>query len=358
MLEKDFEDIICKYPELIEDDLKLIDRQLTIYGRRIDLLFEDRFKRKLIVELKAGPIKDEHTGQILSYEGTFLSDNDPTIRVMLIGTRVPPNLQKSLDHHGIAWKEINFSFLKGFLKGKGDETFNHLFEYEEPFVKERVIHSNNNERQSQIKFESAKPGFGLIERFKSSISYESFKEVLPSKISYEAEAKKTIQENLGHIEKEHLKKVIDLIDYPHPVIHTNGKPNRQPWFNSLFSKPNTKNLFNENNDKINRWFEILSDNNIPVEIRIDKLLTEPYRIKGLSVGSITLMLYILDKTNYSIWLEALHDGLKLIYPELDKFYPKGKQYLIFNDLAKQFRSKYNFEHTELDYVLSQVHQFI
>jgi hypothetical protein len=45
MLEKDFEDIICKYPELIEDGLVLINRQVSLYGRRMDILFEDKFKR-------------------------------------------------------------------------------------------------------------------------------------------------------------------------------------------------------------------------------------------------------------------------------------------------------------------------
>lgn len=139
MLEKDFEEIICKYSELIEDGLILIRRQLSLYGRRMDILFEDKFKRKLIIELKAGPIKDDHIGQILSYEGMLLSAEDPTIRVMLIGTRVPPNIQRSLDHHGISWREINFSFLKGFLSNKDDESFNHLFEYEPPNLKEKIL---------------------------------------------------------------------------------------------------------------------------------------------------------------------------------------------------------------------------
>ena len=77
--EKYFEDIICKYPELIEEGLTLIGRQVTLYGSRMDILFEDKFKRKLIIELKAGPIKDEHIGQILTYEGIIISAEDPTI---------------------------------------------------------------------------------------------------------------------------------------------------------------------------------------------------------------------------------------------------------------------------------------
>jgi hypothetical protein len=41
LLEKDFEDIIARYPELIKDGLTLKGRQVTLYGRRMDLLFED-----------------------------------------------------------------------------------------------------------------------------------------------------------------------------------------------------------------------------------------------------------------------------------------------------------------------------
>jgi hypothetical protein len=120
-LEKDFEDILSKYPELIEDGLVLKGRQVHVYGRIMDLLFEDRFKRKLIVELKKGPIKDDHIGQVMSYEGILLSADDPTIRIMLIGNRVPPNIQRTLDHHGIAWREISFTRLKEFLAEKNDQ---------------------------------------------------------------------------------------------------------------------------------------------------------------------------------------------------------------------------------------------
>lgn len=89
ILEKDFEEILCKYPDLIEDNLQFKGKQVHLYGRRMDIVFEDKFNRTLIVELKICPIKDEHVGQILSYEGILLSSEDPTIRVMLIGNRVP-----------------------------------------------------------------------------------------------------------------------------------------------------------------------------------------------------------------------------------------------------------------------------
>ncbi len=121
--EKQFEDLICQYPELIEEGLTLKGRQITLYGRRMDILFEDNLKRKLIIELKVGPIKDEHVGQILAYEGMLLSSEDPSVRVMLVGNRVPPNLRRSLDHHGIAWKEITIMQLKDLLSCKENRDF-------------------------------------------------------------------------------------------------------------------------------------------------------------------------------------------------------------------------------------------
>jgi RecB family endonuclease NucS len=118
--EKDVEDALAGYPELIEDGLLLTGRQKVLYGRRVDLVFEDRIKRQLLIELKMGPLKDEHIGQLMSYEGTLLSGDRPDLRVMLIGTRVPPNIRRSLDHHGIAWKEIKLADVIAFLRTKED----------------------------------------------------------------------------------------------------------------------------------------------------------------------------------------------------------------------------------------------
>lgn len=120
MLEQDFEDVIQKYPELIEPGLALLGRQVTRARMRIDLLFRDRHGQTLIVELKRGAITRGHILQIMDYEGELLTPDDPTVRVMLVGTRVPPSLQRSLDHHGIEWREIPHRALASFLHEKGD----------------------------------------------------------------------------------------------------------------------------------------------------------------------------------------------------------------------------------------------
>ena len=99
--ETDLEDVLAKYPELLEDGLRLISRQSVVYGRRIDLLFLDQHGRRLLVELKWGALKDKHIGQLLAYEGSLVSADNPDIRIMLVGTRVPPNIARALDHHGV-----------------------------------------------------------------------------------------------------------------------------------------------------------------------------------------------------------------------------------------------------------------
>jgi hypothetical protein len=119
-IERDLEDVLAKYPDFIEEGLRLLARQATVSGRRLDLLFEDRHGRKLIAELKWGPIQDKDIGQILYYSGAVLSETDPDIRLMLIGTRVAPSLRKGLDHHGIAWREFTSAELSQRLTACGD----------------------------------------------------------------------------------------------------------------------------------------------------------------------------------------------------------------------------------------------
>jgi hypothetical protein len=125
--ERNFEDVLVKYPELIEPGLRLIGRQVVVEGRRLDLLFEDSLMRRLLIELKWGPIKDAHVGQIMAYAGSLRSNDDPDLRVVLIGTRVPPSFQRALDWHGIGWKEITRATILSFVQEKKDSEFVCLF---------------------------------------------------------------------------------------------------------------------------------------------------------------------------------------------------------------------------------------
>jgi len=128
LTERLFEDILVKYPELIEDKLKYIGRQVNHFGKRIDILFEDRFNEKLIVELKIGNLQRNALSQIMEYEGYILSEKDPSARVMIIANRVPLNLKKAMDHHGIEYKEITQKQLLEFLEKRDEPLFQTIVE--------------------------------------------------------------------------------------------------------------------------------------------------------------------------------------------------------------------------------------
>jgi hypothetical protein len=356
ILEKTFEDILCKYPEIIEEGLILKGRQITKFGRRIDILFKDKFNRELLVELKSGPIKDEHIGQILSYEGMLLSADDPTIRIMLIGTRVPPNLQRSLDHHGIIWKEITYAKLESFIKAKNDEEFLSFFDSQEDDyksggrnIKETEISVSANMTDSKY-FDSNLESYFIS--FKNSEVYKSFKKnTLNARKENEEEARLILEKYHGNYNHNHFKEIIRLVDGPFPYERNGKIVATGPWFGNLLNTPNTEYLFKTDINLINDWFNVLRNNNIPIEKRIEILQEYPYKIRGIKTGFITLMLYILNKTKYSVWFKALHEGLQKIYPEIGNYNSTGAQYALFNKKAKMFLQQYDIEHTELDWLL-------
>jgi Endonuclease NucS len=131
MYEQDFENILARYPELIEIGLSLEGRQVSIKGKYIDLLFKDKHGGRLIVELKRGTVLRKDIGQLMDYEGELLFPDDPTVRVMLIGNRIPPSFGRSLDHHGLEWREFPIAHLIEFLRQKNDNEFLQYFSNEE-----------------------------------------------------------------------------------------------------------------------------------------------------------------------------------------------------------------------------------
>jgi hypothetical protein len=347
--EKDFEDILSKYPELIEDGLIFKGRQITIYGRRMDLLFEDRFRRKLIVELKKGPIKDENIGQVLSYEGMLLSADDPTIRVMLIGNRVPPNIQRSLDHHGIAWRELSCTRLTEFLTEKNDQDLLGVFEDPEVNLYPGIPRNKVVQPPLIIQERVLTPD-EIISGIKEEEEYQSLRNILPQKIDNEEKARNIILQNLGYLSHENMREIITLLDGPYPY-KKNGKIYSNPWFGRLLNS-NTGSLFETELNKINNWFNTLTNPHLSIEKKFGLLLNEPYNISGLNVGFLTLMLYLLDKSNYSIWFGGLHDGYRKIFPDETNYNGKVEQYLAFNKASKELAAKYGFDHTELDWIYS------
>lgn len=123
MLEREFEDIICKYPELIEDGLVFEGRQVCVDRKFIDIVFKDKNEQTLIIELKAGVGKRKDVAQLLDYAGYTIASDDKPVRIMLVANRIPGNFKYSFDYFGFEYKEITVQQLKAFLESKSDQAF-------------------------------------------------------------------------------------------------------------------------------------------------------------------------------------------------------------------------------------------
>jgi len=74
--EKQLEEIIVKYPDLLFDGLKLVGRQTDTTGGPLDLLGVDSDGRLVVFELKRGTLTREAIAQIIDY-ASFLDEMEP-----------------------------------------------------------------------------------------------------------------------------------------------------------------------------------------------------------------------------------------------------------------------------------------
>ena len=250
MDERTFETILAKYPELIENGLEMKGRQVRMYGRRMDLLFEDAFRRKLIIELKVGPIKDQHIGQVLSYEGMLLSADDPSIRVMLIGNRVPPNIRRALDHHGIAWKEISVSSLLAHLRDKSDSEMLGLFPPEQLDLPEQREQKAIAQRSSEARAYDSEKGSEptsptlLLDGYSESLTNEEVRQLFGEKY-IEDTSQKRIYMNSARTFKLWANYIAALL----LDREANARGETERWFEPKDIKTRLKNLMPHHYDR-------------------------------------------------------------------------------------------------------------
>lgn len=103
--ERQIEDVFEKFHQhLVEPGLRLLGRQKTLPSTRlrVDLLFEDKSKRKVVLELKKSSVSREDVGQLLEYAG--LIENS---RVILAAPHISSAIKTSFEHYGIEYIEFS-----------------------------------------------------------------------------------------------------------------------------------------------------------------------------------------------------------------------------------------------------------
>jgi hypothetical protein len=106
--EVQFHEILISNPDLIEEGCVFLESEVNLSGKRCDLLFLDKNKRKLYVEVKL-KVNDSAVGQLIRYDGLV---NNPDARLMLVGLTFVAGLKEGLTKHGYEYKEINLDDVK------------------------------------------------------------------------------------------------------------------------------------------------------------------------------------------------------------------------------------------------------
>ncbi|MDY6985649.1 MAG: endonuclease NucS [Candidatus Thermoplasmatota archaeon] len=92
MLEKDIENLIAAYPEefLPYRNLKLIGQQVRLGTYFADIIFQDEFQTKIVIEVKRGILSREAVAQIMDYYGLIKNqEKDTDVKLLIVANVIP-----------------------------------------------------------------------------------------------------------------------------------------------------------------------------------------------------------------------------------------------------------------------------
>ncbi len=119
MLEKDIENLIVQHPSdfFPKENLNLIGQQYTLKNRKIDILFEDKYGRYIVIEVKRGILSREASGQIIEYYGLLKNSNpDKNIELVVCANVIPAERRMFLENVGIDCKELSVGLITEIAK--------------------------------------------------------------------------------------------------------------------------------------------------------------------------------------------------------------------------------------------------
>lgn len=108
MNEKLMQDLLKSYPsELIEEGVVYLERELVTGSRRLDLVFLDRRKRMILVEVQKDSLDTKHIDRHIDFVEGFVEKNpEIDLRLMYIANRIDPLRKSFLEKRGYEYLEI------------------------------------------------------------------------------------------------------------------------------------------------------------------------------------------------------------------------------------------------------------
>src|SRR5690349_1639784 len=109
MLEREMEDLLWNYPDkFFNEPLKPFLRQASSEVGRVDLVFEDRLGRLLVVEIKRGKLERNAIYQVVDYFGMLKNRfPDRAVEMMVVAHSIPVERRISLDRFNVDHREIS-----------------------------------------------------------------------------------------------------------------------------------------------------------------------------------------------------------------------------------------------------------
>lgn len=136
MIEREMEDLIAAHAEEFfpRRVLVLKGRQGTLAGvGRFDLLFEDQFENRILMELKAVAAKLEAAEQLVRYKQALEDKGERNVIMWLVAPVVPKPIADFLDRFGVEYTEIHETEFRQVAS-----RHNYLFASEAPAPKNHV----------------------------------------------------------------------------------------------------------------------------------------------------------------------------------------------------------------------------
>lgn len=115
MLEKDIENLIAQHPNdfFPNANFKLQGQQVKLGNCYADILFTDKYERKIIVEVKRGILSRDASGQVIEYYGLLKQKQaDAIVELIVCANTIPHERKLFLENVGIECKELGLSLIQ------------------------------------------------------------------------------------------------------------------------------------------------------------------------------------------------------------------------------------------------------
>jgi len=330
--ESDMEEIIAKYPILIEDQLTLLGRQVSLGSLRVDLLFRDRFDETLVVELKKGVIKREHVGQIMEYSGT-LYDEKP-VRLMLVSNRVPPAFRRSLEYHGIEWREITQERFTQFLIVNDKPLLERLQKVRPSAVVYKLRRQKLPERGiKEVSLHTITDVRKVFENFRAMRNFVAGEGIVEESVDSWQRARKEAKEKYAILFSLENLENLTAEDFESFLYFRNNRS----WTN-LYRRglEATRNM-----SYLKKALTLLQDESVDIRTRINLVLHGGnYHVKGIGKNIVTAILHVCDKRDrYGVWNGPTEGALEKLRCLPRRTYNNGEYYYRINTKLNQLKKE-------------------